>query len=70
MTKPPQIPCTCRAYPFPHRLFGGKCWDELRRPEYEGPCEYKYRPGDNQDDCQAWHDFEARQFDREQGRGR
>ncbi len=41
MTKPPQITCRCRAYAFPHRMFGGKCWDELRRPEYEGPCEYK-----------------------------
>lgn len=25
MTKKYQLPCTCPAYPFPHRKHGGKC---------------------------------------------
>ena len=31
MTKPP---CKCRAYPFPHRLWGGKCWDQYQDDIY------------------------------------
>ena len=59
--RPKQPPCNCRLRTFPHRE--DQFCRQLREDE-------AYRPGDNQDDCQAWHDFEAKQFDREQGRCR
>lgn len=31
-----QTTCTCRAYPFPHRLGGGDCTRETRRPDLTG----------------------------------
>jgi hypothetical protein len=39
-----QITCTCRAYPFPHRLNGGKCdgskWAEKYFYQIRTECQY------------------------------
>lgn len=41
--KPKKPPCLCKAYPFPHRLFSGKCYASENGPycgECGKPCEY------------------------------
>ena len=32
--KPKSTPCKCQAYPFPHRIGGGKCTRKTSEPSF------------------------------------